>query len=194
MIRVALDSIFPLQKCWRCQLMGSKEPTVTHLATLELPPSKHRWVSAILALSDSTFSDDAAPHSHTLILGDRKGSLHVYKTRLDPSQDTTPSIPTSSYRVHGPNGVSCVRMCGGCVCSAGRDGYCRRYRLDSGGSLTQLSQFKVSHILKPSHSLCSQCSRSCSSLIACEGMDWIEDVYFLKDDTLMLGFHTVSVT
>ena len=118
--------------------------TVTPLATLELPPSKHRWVSAMLALRDTAFYGDATQHSHTLILGDRKGSLHVYKSLLAPSLDPPSIKPTSSYRIHGPNGVSCVRLCGGCVYSAGRDGHCRRFRLDKDGSLTQLSHFKVS--------------------------------------------------
>ncbi len=115
--------------------MSSQGLTATPLATLELPPSKHRWVSAALHIADSA--------GDTLLLGDRKGSLHVYRVCL--ADQLSPCIkPTASYRVHGPNGVTCVKMSGGFVYSAGRNGRCRKYSRSKDGGLKELIDFKVS--------------------------------------------------
>ena len=115
--------------------MSPQGLTATPLATLELPPSKHRWVSA--ALHDST--------RDTLLLGDRKGSLHVYRVCLTTADQPSPSTkPTASYRVHGPNGVTCLKMSGDFVYSAGRNGRCRKYSLSKDGDLKELIDFKVS--------------------------------------------------
>ena len=70
---------------------------VSKLACFSLPPSKHRWVSSVLVLPDNfnTSEDNASskhcdeelgPRSYCVICGDRKGSVHVYRSRLLPVQ------------------------------------------------------------------------------------------------------------
>ena len=137
------------------------------MATFDLPPSKHRWISAVLVLIDphslNAHTDSVDAHTdaslsttksdkYTFIFGDRKGCVHTYKSslislpldRLDQSlSDLTFTTPVHSYPVHGPNGVTCITYHRGFVFSAGRNGYCRKYALNDDGGLTELSKFKV---------------------------------------------------
>ena len=64
---------------------------VSKLASFSLPPSKHRWVSSVLVLPDNcnTSEDNASSkhcgeelgsRSYCVICGDRKGSIHLYKS------------------------------------------------------------------------------------------------------------------
>lgn len=134
------------------------------MAAFILPPSKHRWISALLTLHNaiSLKAPDKLPEGvrkelesgdYIFILGDRKGSLHVYKSPLRPmTMDRlcqSPSAivftaPTRSYPVHGPNGVTSIEHHNGLVVSAGRNGYCIKYALCGDGSLSELTRFKVS--------------------------------------------------
>lgn len=67
---------------------------VSKLACFSLPPSKHRWVSSILVLQDTdgdtdtsrddTSGGESGSRSYIVVCGDRKGSLHVYRSRLLP--------------------------------------------------------------------------------------------------------------
>ena len=70
---------------------------VSKLACFSLPPSKHRWVSSVLVLPDNfNTSEDNASSKHSgeefgscsycVICGDRKGSVHVYRSKLLPVQ------------------------------------------------------------------------------------------------------------
>lgn len=126
-----------LQVCWKCS-QSTEGLTATSFATLELPPSKHRWISAALRVADS--SGDA------LILGDRRGSLHVYRVCLGSTHKTPSSTvgPVASYPAHGAHGVTCLKMRGDMVVSAGRNGLLRRYNLSSDGHLAELTNYKVS--------------------------------------------------
>ena len=73
---------------------------VSKLACFSLPPSKHRWVSSVLVLQDTntdadtpmddtsikhnTSGGESGSRSYIVVCGDRKGSLHVYRSRLRP--------------------------------------------------------------------------------------------------------------
>ena len=123
--------------------------TISGLASLSLPPSKHRWISAVTILSNMP-----KPDSHTAvtcICGDRKGSVHVYHCTLQASKAEESSAcmyqePVQSLRLHGPNGVTSIVVHGGYVYIAGRDGCCRRFSLGTDGLLVELSKFKVRKI------------------------------------------------
>ena len=166
---------------------------VSKLASFSLPPSKHRWVSSVLVLqdtntdADTSMDDTSIKHnisggesgsqSYTVVCGDRKGSLHVYRSRLRPiGQDesrsgkvtNTQSCQLATYHfhslplhsqclqplqslfgIHGPNGATCVTYHDGCVFTAGRDGYCRQFSLNHSRGLTELTKFKVGKWLCP---------------------------------------------
>lgn len=116
--------------------------TISSLVLLSLPPSKHRWISAVTILSNVP-----KPDSHTAVIcGDRKGSVHVYHCMFEASkakESPTYQEPVQSLRLHGPNGVTSIVVHGGCVYIAGRDGSCRRFCLGTDGLLVELSKFKV---------------------------------------------------
>ena len=100
-----------------------------------LPPSKHRWLSAVAVLERNTF-----------IIGDRRGSVYVYRSEAHTSDDrqTVFLDAVQAFRgVHGPNGVTCVEVHNGCVYTAGRDGHCRKFAVNSEGSLIEGNKFKV---------------------------------------------------
>ena len=70
---------------------------VSKLASFSLPPSKHHWVSSVLVLPDNcnTSEDNASSkhcgeksgsRSYCVICGDRKGSVHLYRSKLLPVQ------------------------------------------------------------------------------------------------------------
>lgn len=137
------------------------------MAIFDLPPSKHRWIAAVLVLKDppstkahtktvvaqveaSSFATKS--EEFIFIFGDRKGRLHTYRCSLNPlpldQLDQSPSdlkytAPIHSYPVHGPNGVTCITYHQGFVFSAGRNGYCMKYALSEDGGLIELSKFKV---------------------------------------------------
>lgn len=116
--------------------------TISSLASLSLPPSKHRWISAVTLLSSVPKTD-----SHTTVIcGDRKGSVHVYHCMFETSkaeESPTYQEPVQSLRLHGPNGVTSIVVHGGYIYTAGRDGSCRRFSLGTDGLLVELSKFKV---------------------------------------------------
>ena len=116
--------------------------TVSSLVLLSLPPSKHRWISAVTVLSNMPKPDSQT----TVLCGDRKGSVHVYHCTYEPSKAKEPSTyqePVQSLRLHGPNGVTSIATHGGYVYTAGRDGCCRRFSLGTDGLLIEISKFKV---------------------------------------------------
>lgn len=137
--------------CWSVCEQGD-EFTVSSVASLSLPPSKHRWISAVTLLSTVLKSDSQT----TILCGDRKGSVHVYHCTFEPSKakgSSTYQEPVQSLRLHGPNGVTCIVTHGGYVYTAGRDGCCRRFTFGIGndGLLIELSKFKV-HVIQISYS------------------------------------------
>ena len=138
-----------VQVCWNVNEKAGKL-TVSRLASLSLPPSKHRWISAVNVLSKSSSHSPAVAASPTtpttVICGDRKGSLHVYHCVLKPlkaAESATYQDPVQSLRVHGPNGVTSIAAHGPYVFTAGRDGYCRKFSLGNDGLLMEISKFKV---------------------------------------------------
>ena len=66
------------------------------LATLVLPPSKHRWISAALVMQVSNNRD---MNIHSIVVGDRKGSLHVYSSELVPTSVKDHSIASAGVKV-----------------------------------------------------------------------------------------------
>ena len=139
------------------------------LATLLLPPSKHRWISAALIVQDINSPDKSI---RSIIVGDRKGSLHIYRSDFVPTLVEDHSItstgdkvwihsivnraimilfyflqfvePLCSLRsVHGRNGVTCITFHNGSVYTAGRDGYCRQYHFGLEGKMSELTKFRV---------------------------------------------------
>lgn len=140
--------------------MPSEEFEVSKVGLFTLPPSKHRWISAVLVLNDNsnntTGSTAATPYcsSKIVICGDRKGSVHLYRCTLDTISnckaegvDDNAISPIQSIRVHGPNGVTCITVCCGYIYSAGRDGYCRQYNVNKDGHLSEVRKFKVISIV-----------------------------------------------
>ena len=121
--------------------------TVYSMTSLSLPPSKHRWISAVTVLSNLHFHSTIVSESQTAVVcGDRKGSVHMYHCTFEPSKAEeifTYQEPVQSLRLHGPNGVTSIVIHGGYVYTAGRDGYCRKFSLESDGLLIELSKFKV---------------------------------------------------
>lgn len=135
--------------CWNIQEDNGKF-SVDSVSRLSLPPSKHRWVSAIAVLSyfnSDSAVDVAVPHSQTAIIcGDRKGSVHVYHCVLqDVKVNGLPSYqePVQTFRLHGPNGVTSILAHRPYIYTAGRDGVCRKFSFGTDGLLTELSKFKV---------------------------------------------------
>lgn len=136
--------------CWSIA-EGDGNFVVSRLTSLTLPPSKHRWISAVMFLSSALSSSSATRvdlHTHVVLCGDRKGSVHVYHCTFESPQ--ADDLPLSSYeqpvqtlRLHGPNGVTSIVAHGPCVYTAGRDGYCRKFSFTSDGLLTELTKFKV---------------------------------------------------
>jgi len=127
------------------------------MSVLELPHSKHRWISACLTLSDASYYPNSTG-THSVILGDRKGSLHTYKLQFGDLGEA--SKPVHSQRVHGPNGVTCLKTHNSFIYSTGRDGYCRRYSLSQDGHLSELSKLKVNTVLDVhyySHAVYQRC-------------------------------------
>ena len=138
--------------------MANELVKVAKMASFILPPSKHRWLSAVLLIQGDcvhghTVSDVAVASlcdsDHTIICGDRKGSLHIFKCTLSCStlgnDDRSENVisPLQSLRVHGPNGVTFITLHKGYVYSAGRDGNCKQYRVSKVGTLSEVRKFKV---------------------------------------------------
>ena len=144
----------PMQVCWNIQREDGGSFAATSVATLSLPPSKHRWLSAVAVccknLKLSSLSGGVAGAA-VVLCGDRKGSLHVYHCTLEPSQTADSAVsclePVQSLRLHGPNGVTCIVAHGSHVYTAGRDGYCRRFAFEDNGLMTELTKFKVHCII-----------------------------------------------
>ena len=126
--------------------MQESKFTVFSMASLSLPPSKHRWISAVSILSTLPSSVGSSTQT-AVICGDRKGTVHVYHCRLEHSQaeesSTSYMEPVLSLRLHGANGVTSIVIHRDCVYTAGRDGCCRRFSFGSDGFLNKLSLFKV---------------------------------------------------
>lgn len=144
-------SVVHPQVCWSIH-EGDGSFTATTVATLHLPPSKHRWISAVrvfknLKLSSQSDGIPGASLRTVVLCGDRKGSLHVYHCALESTVAdelaTSYHQPVQSLRVHGPNGVTSIVAHRSHVYTAGRDGYCRKFALTCDGLLTELTKFKV---------------------------------------------------
>ena len=88
--------------CLMAQLTADKQLIKLHVFTL--PYSCHRWVTACLLISEQ------------LILGDGKGSLHLYSN----FSDKNPIY--SLFKIHGSNPVTSLQQNGEFVYSTGRDG------------------------------------------------------------------------
>ena len=135
--------------CWNVQEVDGNF-SVDSVSRLSLPPSKHRWLSAVAVLpyfNSNSAVNAATPHSQTAIIcGDRKGSVHVYHCVL---QDTrvnglpTYQEPVQTLRLHGANGVTSILVHGPYIYTAGRDGVCRKFSFGTDGLLTELSKLKV---------------------------------------------------
>lgn len=105
------------------------------LASMSLPPSKHRWLTTVTVL----------PHSHShafsVLCGDRKGSIHLY--RLSPGDPECREPYQSLLGVHGPNGVTYSCPHEDAIYTCGRNGLCRKFRLGEDGNMAELTRFKV---------------------------------------------------
>ena len=134
--------------CWNVHEESGKF-TISSVARLSLPPSKHRWISAVTVLSDFDSGSAAASNSlptTTIVCGDRKGSVHVYHCVLEDSivdGPTTYQKPLQTLRLHGSMGVTSIVAHESYIYTAGRDGFCRKFSLGFDGLLTELSKFKV---------------------------------------------------
>lgn len=111
------------------------------LASLTMPASKHRWLTAVSILSCPM---QATPTFHVMC-GDRKGSLHLYRLT---SGDLVCQQPYQTlHGAHGPNGVT--HTCShqqDIIYTCGRNGVCRKYRLKEDGRMTEITNFKVKEI------------------------------------------------
>ena len=126
----------------------SNENKLTKICSLILPKSSHRWVVSSLILKEN------------LILGDGKGSLHLYSNFR-----TNVSI-FSLFKVHGPNPVTSLQQKGEFVCSTGRDGKLK---------IIQIKNGKL--ILK-------------NSIQVLRNIYWLEGIYMNPEGpTLALAFH-----
>ncbi|OWF38296.1 WD repeat-containing protein 6-like [Mizuhopecten yessoensis] len=96
--------------------LSSNQVTLQKLCSLELPPCKHRWVSAATMTSD------------LLVCGDRGGSVHVYCMRTSPSPQSQSSVQTF-YRIHGKTCVTHICYHDNYIYSAGRDGTYNQYEV-----------------------------------------------------------------
>lgn len=122
------------------------------LACWTLPVSKHRWLTTVSILPHSnSFSVGPAsppspsflPSPSSLVLcGDRKGSLHLYQWAHNPQESYTPRQTLQG--VHGPNGVTHTCLHQNFIYSCGRNGLCRKFKLDGDRWLVELTTFKVS--------------------------------------------------
>lgn len=121
----------------------------SRLTTLTLPVSRHRWITTVSVLTQYTCSDSPYPPSDSLpptplvLVGDRKGSLHLYKFEKgvhEPHQ-TLPGC-------HGPNGVTYSCTHGSAVYTCGRDGLCRKFQLcPTRGGLGELRELTVLKVM-----------------------------------------------
>lgn len=133
--------------CWNVQEEDGKF-SVDSVSCLSLPPSKHRWVSAVTVLSNFNRPESAvdAATPTTIVCGDRKGSVHVYHSVLRDTKVNglhTYQDPVQTLRLHGPNGVTSILAREPYIYTAGRDGVCRKFSFGADGLLMELSKFKV---------------------------------------------------
>ena len=140
-----------VQVCWSICRQGDTF-SVSYMTSLSLPPSKHRWISAVAIPSNLHCHSSIRSESQTAVIlcGDRKGSLHMYHCTFEPSkavESLTYQDPVQSLRLHGPNGVTSIVNHGGYIYTAGRDGYCRKFSFGSDGLLIELSKHKVHCII-----------------------------------------------
>ena len=157
-----------VQVCWSVELdVEHDQFRVVRLACFALPHSKHRWVNCVQILPPGCGGHDVPPtgglgrldqlqqQQHTaVILGDRRGSLHMYKAVLEPSsideawERTCQSELVFSLKgLHGPNGVTSIALTSVSeqsvrLTTAGRDGYCREIVVD-GDRLCEVSKYRV---------------------------------------------------
>ncbi|CAH1783035.1 unnamed protein product [Owenia fusiformis] len=114
-----------------------------------LPTSKQRWTSAATWIQQYEL----------LIVGDRVGSVHVYKK-------SEKNAVQSFFKVHGQGGTTDVHYHQGSVYTAGRDGCYRQYSITQNATLHLLYHQKVA-----------------------KGFEWIERLIFSNSQMSVLGFH-----
>ncbi|XP_033756154.1 LOW QUALITY PROTEIN: WD repeat-containing protein 6-like [Pecten maximus] len=101
---------------WELRL-SSNQATLHKKCSLELPPCKHRWVSAATMTSD------------LLVCGDRGGSVHVYSMRTSFSPHSQSPVQTF-YRIHGKTCVTHICCHDNYIYTAGRDGTYNQYEVN----------------------------------------------------------------
>ena len=135
-----------LGSCIFTQLSAEHELMKLHVLTL--PYSSHRWVTSFIIIKEQ------------LILGDGKGSLHLYTN----FSDIDPIF--SLFKIHGPNPVTSLQQIGEFIYSTGRDGKLRLILIKDG---------KL--ILKNSIQVVKNCS-------------WLERIYISSSSLILaLAFH-----
>ncbi|XP_069139917.1 tRNA (34-2'-O)-methyltransferase regulator WDR6-like [Argopecten irradians] len=100
---------------WNLEL-SSNQTKLHKKCCLDLPPSKHRWVSAATVTSD------------LLVCGDRMGSVHVYTLRTS-SVVQSQSPAQTFYRIHGKTCVTHICCHDNYIYTAGRDGIYNQYEV-----------------------------------------------------------------
>lgn len=110
---------------------------VVKLAQLGLPPSRHRWPTTFTILVPFSSSCQKL----TLLSGDRRGSLHLYRPSVGDDVECPPQ--QTLHGVHGPNGVTHSCMHEGYIYTCGRNGMCRKFELRGDEGLVELMKFKV---------------------------------------------------
>lgn len=129
---------------------GAPLCTIRTVSHLTLPNCRSRWVTAACLVNQH------------LVVGDRRGGVHLYK--LTSHQD--PSSPESSITgLHGDNGVSQVSCDDDVITTLGRDGNVRSMKIRE----DKLIIFKKERPLA--------------------GVLWIERMDKVRDQTLLYYFH-----
>ncbi|XP_060064987.1 WD repeat-containing protein 6-like [Ylistrum balloti] len=101
---------------WEFRII-SNQASLQKIHSLELPPSKHRWVSAATTTSD------------LLVCGDRVGSVYVYTLGTSLSPQSQSPVQTF-YRIHGKTCVTHICCHNNYVYTAGRDGTYNQYEIN----------------------------------------------------------------
>eukprot|EP00794_Sanderia_malayensis_P005575 gene5575-6264_t len=135
----------------------------------QLPYCRQRWAAAVDILDVPRFPVKCAHIEFALVVGDRRGSLHVfYKAKRNSGIEC--EGPTQSLlSTHGKTGVTSVTIAGKYIYTTGKDGFYRKFLIDDQLLLQQMDQNRV-----------------------CKGMDWIEGIEVSSNDILVYGFYMQS--
>eukprot|EP00795_Rhopilema_esculentum_P011998 gene11998-2581_t len=140
---------------------------VLHKGLFELPYCRQRWLAAATLVSQK---DHEPQLQICLIVGDRRGSIHVFDVEDGANEAAQAIGPKQTLlSMHGKNGVTGIYAGKDWVFSTGRDGFYRKYSVNGNGTLDILERKKV-----------------------CKGMDWIEGLLFNQGDILVYGFYMQS--